>query len=1028
MTLAGLSIKRPIATAMIMVSMIFIGVLAMRTMKSELMPSMEIPVVTISTTWTGANPDDVETQITKKIEEILPNVEGIDRISTTSVYGRSSVVVRFDFGVDVNTKVTDIQREISRIANRLPDDAGTPIARRVRGSSGGAAMTVIFSGENKSELNTFLEQYLKPRLERLEGIGEVNIYGSPTKQIQVQVDTDKLAAYNLSPMELYSIINGATLTLPLGTIETGTKQFTTRYMSEPDSLADIENIVINSNGNILTLKDLADVVYTTEDVTTKGFLNGEESIVVQITKSKEGSTIDLNNGAKKALKSLQTILPAGAKYVIFSDSSEDIEQAISNVSSSALQGLILATIIMFIFLKNIRATLVASSSLPIAIIFTFAFLSLAGTSLNMISLMGLSIGVGMLTDNSVMVIDNIYRHMTELKSPVREAAELGTAEVTSSIIASSLTTMIVFVPILFIPGMAKEIFQDLAYSVIFSNIAALIVSITLIPMLSSRMLSNKMILDKEGKLFSNVREFYLKILRVSLKRRAIPIIITVIVAIYAVLGPANSFKMIFMAEQDKGKYSAIADIGKGIDVKKAEEILRLMEEKIKANEFTESYTAFIANSERISFNINIGKKNTRNKSVFDIINNMREELEVIPGLRLFLNSDHVTGGTPQREVEMIIMGPDIDELNDIGKRLLEIATTSSGIVDVRSSFDPGATEARVVLNKEKIKSYGINSSLIVQHLNYYLLGGDRGNTVTVKTGLEEIDVLVRLPKDSRNDINKVRNLNIKIADGKFIKLSEVADIIMAEGVAQITKTDRIYSITIGANDGGIGTGAIRNLFNNAYRDMKLPSSISFRWGGNAENFGNTLSQLSTGLLISLFLIYALLAAQFESLALPIIVIGSIPLAVIGAILGLYITKQTVDMMAMIGIIMLAGIVVNNAIVLIDFIKMTRERGFDRDEAILETGRIRLRPILMTTMTTVFGMIPLSLGIGEGSETYRGMAISVIFGLTVSTLLTLVLIPIFYTLFDDFARVLKYIYYKISRNGFKAKLKRRNNFM
>ena len=1023
MTLAGLSIKRPIATAMVMVSMIFIGVLAMLTMKSELMPSMEIPVVTISTTWTGANPDDVETQITKKIEEILPNVEGIDRISTTSVYGRSSVVVRFDFGVDVNTKVTDIQREISRIANRLPDDAGTPIARRVRGSSGGAAMTVIFSGENKSELNTFLEQYLKPRLERLEGIGEVNIYGSPTKQIQVQVDTDKLAVYNLSPMELYSIINDATTTLPLGTIETGTKQFTTRYMGEPDNLIDIENIVINSNGNILTLKEIAEVVYTTEDVTTKGFLNGEESIVVQITKSKEGSTIDLNNGAKKALKSLQTILPAGAKYVIFSDASEDIEQAISNVSSSALQGLILATIIMFIFLKNFRATLVASSSLPIAIIFTFSFLSLAGTSLNMISLMGLSIGVGMLTDNSVMVIDNIYRHMTELKSPVREAAELGTAEVTSSIIASSLTTIIVFVPILFIPGMAKEIFQDLAYSVIFSNIAALIVSITLIPMLSSRILSNKMILDKEGKLFSKVRELYLKILRISLKKRAIPIIVTVIVAAYAVLGPASSFKMIFMAEQDKGKYSAIADIGKGIDVKKAEEILRLMEEKIKANEFTESYTAFIANSERISFNINIGKKNTRKKSVFEIINNMREELEVIPGLRLFLNSDHVTGGNPQREVEMIIMGPDIDELNDIGKRLLEIATSSPGIVDVRSSLDPGATEARVVLNKEKIKSYGINSSLIVQHLNYYLLGGDRGNTVTIKTGLEEIDVLVRLPKNSRNDINKVKNLNIKIADGKFIKLSEVADIIMAEGVAQITKTDRIYSITIGANDGGIGTGAIRNLFNEAYRDMKLPSSISFRWGGNAENFGNTLSQLSTGLLISLFLIYALLAAQFESLVLPIIVIGSIPLAVIGAILGLYITKQTVDMMAMIGIIMLAGIVVNNAIVLIDFIKMTRERGFDRDEAILETGRIRLRPILMTTMTTVFGMIPLSLGIGEGSETYRGMAISVIFGLTVSTLLTLVLIPIFYTLFDDSARILKYIYYKISRNGLRVRLRK-----
>ena len=505
MTLAGLSIRRPVATTMIMISVMFIGLIAMFSMKSELLPNMDIPVVTVSTTWNGAVTEDVETQVTKKIEEILPNVEGIDKIESTSAYGRSQIIVKFDYGIDADDKVTEIQRELSKIANDLPSDADTPIAKKVEAGAGNITMVIMMSAPNKQELSSFVEEYLKPKFESLPGIGQVQVFGNPDKQVQIQVDSDKLATYNMSPMELYNMIRMSSLNVPLGTIGTGSKDIIVRFMGELNYIDTFEDMILHSNGNTLRVKDVADVVLTTEDPSDVSYLSGDESIAVVVEKSSDGSTIELNKRAMDALESLKSIMPPDTKYEVLLDTSEDINKSISNVSSTAVQGLILATLVLLFFLKNLRATLLVSAALPVAVIFTFAFLALNGTSLNLISLMGLSIGVGMLTDNSVVVVDNIYRHMTELKSPVMEASDNGTTEVAMSVIASALTTMVVFIPILFIPGIAREIFRDLAYSIIYSNLAAILVSLTLIPMLSSRFLTNKTDVTKEGKIFGTVK-------------------------------------------------------------------------------------------------------------------------------------------------------------------------------------------------------------------------------------------------------------------------------------------------------------------------------------------------------------------------------------------------------------------------------------------------------------------------------------------------------------------------------------------
>lgn len=999
MTLAGLSIRRPVATTMVMISIMFIGLMAMFSMKSELLPNMEIPVVTISTTWSGAVAEDVETQITKKIEEILPNVEGIDKISSTSTFEKSTIVVEFNFGIDADEKTTEIQRELSKITNDLPDDAGTPIAKKVEAGAGNLTMILMFSAENRSELSTFIEEYLTPKLESLTGIGQVLVFGNPDKQLQIQFDSDKLAAYNLTPVELYNLISISSKNLPLGTVQTGNKNIIARFMGELNYIDEYKNMVIQSNGNTLKLSDVADIVLTTEDFSDKGFLSGKEAIPVAIEKSADGSTIELNKAATKAIESLKSVMPPGTEYKVLMDSSEDIESSISSVSSGAVQGLVLATIVLLLFLKNIRATFLVSAALPVAIIFTFAFLALNGTSLNLISLMGLSIGVGMLTDNSVVVVDNIYRHMTELHSPVMEASENGATEVTLSVIASSLTTMVVFIPILFIPGIAREIFRDLSYSIIYSNIAALLVSLTLIPMLASRFLSNKINITAEGKIFGAVKNNYMKLIKWALKNRLKTVAISIILFVVSLMVGPRFLKMEFFPKQDKGRYSIAVELGKGLDLDKSIAIANQIEDIVKNEPNTKFYFT-VAQNDQLSVNVDIGKKDTRDISVFDIINKVRPLAEKIPDTRVSV-SEEFSMRTPSRDVEFSIVGTNLDELKVVGKNIIDKLKQYPGAVDIKSTLDPGNVEARIVLNRDKIRSYGLDPISVGQILSYSILGGDRSNTVTVKTGSEEIDVMVRLPKEKRRDINDIKNINIKVGDNKFIKVSDIVDIVYAEGSSEINKTDRIYSVTVSANDGGVGTRAIQDQMVKAFNESNPPASVSYRWGGDSENLSDSVSQLGMALGISIFLIYALLAAQFENFLLPFIIIGSIPLALIGIIWGLIVFGQAVNVMVMIGMILLAGVVVNNAIVLIDFIQLTIERGSNRTEAVLESCRTRLRPILMTTMTTVLGMLPLSLGIGEGSEVYRGMAITVMCGLTFSTLLTLVVIPILFTLVEDF---------------------------
>lgn len=1000
MSLAGVAIRRPVATVMVMVSMVFLGIVAMLSMKSELLPNMNIPMILITTTWNGAVPEDVNSQITKKIEDSLSGVDGIKKITSKSSFETSVIRVEFDYGVNIDLKRGDVQREIDAISGDLPSDASKPVTQKRLVGSGNTAMMLNVSGPNFLELTTFVNEFMIPRFERISGVGSVETLGAPEKQIQIQFDTDKLAAYDLTPVELYDLIKLSTVNVPLGVVRTPDKNVVARFMGEFNYLDEFKNMILKSNGKTLRLGDVAEVVLTTEDPVDATKLNGNKSIMITIEKSTDGNILSITNAVKKALDEMEPYYPTGIKVKTVMDYSENINSSISGVKGNAVTGLILATIILFVFLKDVRATSLISLALPIAIIFTFAFLSLMNVTINIISLMGLSIGVGMLTDNSVVVIDNIYRHMTELKKPVREASEDGATEVAVAILASALTTMVVFIPILFIPGVAREIFRDMSLSIIFSNVAALIVSLTLMPMAASRFLKSDVDITKEGKIFSKLKANYEKVIDWAINNR----VKTVLIAFGAfffmmVVGPMNT-KTGFLPKQDFGRYAVVLEFEKGISLNKAEAITEQAVDIVKKNPLTRTYITLVSGNTGI-VNVDIGPKTDRKKSIFEVMESLRPALSEIPGVKFNLKDDYQSSGG-DRDVEFRVSADSLEVAEKIAKQVQEKISKNPKITDITSSIEGGNVEARVVLDRDKIKAYGINPLDIGRTISYSFLGGNRGTgqTISVKTGTEEIDVLIRLPETDRTEVASLEGLNVRSSDGRFIKVSDVAKIVLAEGASEITKTDKIFYVSVSANDGGIGLSKVQSEMVKAFNETNPPKGVSYSWGGTSQLFNEAIVQMGMALAISIFLIYAILASQFENFLLPIIILASVPLALIGVYGGLLMTNSPFDMMVMIGIIMLAGTVVNNAIVLIDFIKILRERGYDMNTAVKESCATRLRPILMTTLTTVCGMIPLALGFGDGAELYSGMSIAVIFGLSFSTLLTLVVIPVLYIMVEN----------------------------
>lgn len=993
------SIRKPATTIMFIISMIFFGFLGLRKMPIEMLPNINKPTVRIRIKWDGATPDDVDKMITRKIEDVLPNVEGIVEYSSESSAETSLIFIKFKYGTDVETKITLIQNELNQIRNKFPDDMDEPSIRK-SSSSDVPALTFTLYGGDKMEMRSYAENNLKPMLERLEGVSEINVYGGQEQEVAIEIDPDKLENYNLSIVDVYNKMKSASANLPGGILREGEKEYLVKIEAEIETADEIREIILsNKDGHLLKLKDVASIKVAPKDIKSIYRKNGEDSIVVIISKTDSGNAVSIVNNSKKLLERNRGSLPLNTKLNYEFDSSITINNSINNVKSSGIQGLVLASAILFVFLKSISATIIIAVAIPISIIFTFFLLNMQGISINLISLMGLSLGIGMLVDNSVVVVDNIFRHMTELGKNKIQAAKDGAEEMALPVLASTMTTVAAFLPLVFQEGLAKEQFNNLCYAISYSLLASLIISLTFVPMIASKIMDQKKNLNAEGKIMTTFRKIYVNSLKWSIRRRGI--VLLILFALFSgSLYVASKLGGRFTPTIDEGRYAVVAKLPSGSDVNKGDRIGKILEEKVKDLPFVVDYTVS-ANGTSSILNINAGLKTSREESMSDILKKLRETFVEIPDMELTIAPGYRFGTRGLYDLEFELYSDNEAQLQIISEQLKEQIKKIDGIYDVTSSFEGGKPEGKFYINREKAEYYGLDVKDIATMIQTQILGG---TPIKINSDNSEIDVTLKLQKKYRESTGLILDSRITLKSGENIRISDVAEFRAEEGPSKIEKKDKKKKIVIYANmKDELDLKTAQELVIQTLEDMGYPEGITYGTGGKSADMAEMSEQLQYTFMIAVFLIYFILVWQFESFIMPFVIILSIPLSTTGAFYALYLAGVSIDAMVSVGFVMLAGIVVNNAIVLIDFINFRREVGDNMNKALITAGKTRLRPILMTTLTTVLGMLPLMFSNGEGSEIYKGMSFVVVFGLSAATLLTLIVIPIFYYFIDDFVK-------------------------
>lgn len=993
------SIRKPATTIMFIISMIFFGFLGLRKMPVEMLPNINKPTVRIRIKWDGATPDDVDKMITRKIEDVLPNVEGIVEYSSESSAETSLIFIKFKYGTDVETKITLIQNELNQIRNKFPDDMDEPSIRK-SSSSDVPALTFTLYGGDKMEMRSYAENNLKPMLERLEGVSEINVYGGQEQEVAIEIDPDKLENYNLSIVDVYNKMKNASANLPGGILREGEKEYLVKIEAEIETADEIREIILsNKDGHLLKLKDVANIKVAPKDIKSIYRKNGEDSIVVIISKTDGGNAVSIVNNSKKLLERNRGSLPLNTKLNYEFDSSITINNSINNVKSSGIQGLVLASAILFVFLKSISATIIIAVAIPISIIFTFFLLNMQGISINLISLMGLSLGIGMLVDNSVVVVDNIFRHMTELGKNKIQAAKDGAEEMALPVLASTMTTVAAFLPLVFQEGLAKEQFNNLCYAISYSLLASLIISLTFVPMIASKIMDQKKNLNAEGKIMTTFRKIYVNSLKWSIRRRGI--VLLILFALFSgSLYVASKLGGRFTPTIDEGRYAVVAKLPSGSDVNKGDRIGKILEEKVKDLPFVVDYTVS-ANGTSSILNINAGLKTSREESMSDILKKLRQTFVEIPDMELTIAPGYRFGTRGLYDLEFELYSDNEAQLQIISEQLKEQIKKIDGIYDVTSSFEGGKPEGKFYINREKAEYYGLDVKEIATMIQTQILGG---TPIKINSDNSEIDVTLKLQKKYRESTGLILDSRITLKSGENIRISDVAEFRAEEGPSKIEKKDKKKKIVLYANlKSELDLKTAQELVIETLEDMGYPEGITYGTGGKSADMAEMSNQLQYTFMIAVFLIYFILVWQFESFIMPFVIILSIPLSTTGAFYALYLAGLSIDAMVSVGFVMLAGIVVNNAIVLIDFINFRREVGDNMNKALITAGKTRLRPILMTTLTTVLGMLPLMFSNGEGSEIYKGMSFVVVFGLSAATLLTLIVIPIFYYFIDDFVK-------------------------
>lgn len=1018
MSLAKISINRPIMTTMGLLVFILFGAIAYFTLNLNLQPDIEIPYVTIQTIYPGAGPKEVETLISKKIEDAVSTVSKIERVESYSLDGASIVIIEFKMGKDPDIANQEVKDKVDEIINELPSDAKKPIVQKVDLKAFPIIDVILTGNMDPRELYDIADKTLKDRFSQVEGVAKVNISGGQEREIRLVIDNKVAFENSISMPQLIQLLAAQNINMPGGYFNISNQEFTVRVLGEFKDLETINELQVPTFFGPKKIKQFAEVKDSGKDIrrravyfNVKGNFRNENVIKLGIVKSADGNVVKVADGIKAAIPEIKATLPKGTNIEIINDESEFVRSSVNDTMSNVMLGVLFTSFVLLVFLGNIRSTIIVALSMPLSIISTFMLLKMFDLTLNMMTLMGLSVSVGVLVANSVVVLENIFRHK-DLGLSTKEAADIGTTEVTVAVLASTLTNLVVFLPLANMSSIVGQFLRELALAATFATIFSLIISFTLTPMLASLIIPDNMKQSKISefldKIFKSWDNAYAKTLHYTLKnkkRSIVVIVFSFLIFIVSAVVFGSRLGVEFIPNLDDGKIKIEVELPEGYNLDKTAAVLKDIENIVKKTKEVKHTVTELGKTSDLNTGTNMARMDVqlvdakeRNVHISKVITKFVKELAFIPDAKILVDYAN-TGGDGGAPIQFYLMGQDVNKLEELKNELLKNIKDVPGLNNLDQSSRAGKPEITVYPDRTKLSEAGIT----IQELAISVRAAIEGIEATkYRLRGDEYDITLTFADETINSKDKVANITIvSNQTGVAYRLSELADVKYTNGFTKIIHRDKYTTIAFtGSPAEGVPLGNVTSELQKRFDNMQLPAGYRIVWGGNVKMMNEMVADMLFAFGLAIILTYMLLAAILESFVQPIYILVTVPLAMIGVFFIMFITNTAFGITALMGVIMLIGIVVNNAILMLDYTnQLLREKGLHAREALIEACPTKLKPILMSTLAIILGMLPMALGIGDaGAEMRTPLGVVSIGGMVASTVLTLWVLPSFYYVF------------------------------
>lgn len=1017
MFLSDLSIRRPILAAVTMLTLVTIGIFSYRRLSVEMYPNVEIPVVSIVTKFPGASPDSVEREVSKKLEEAVNPIAGVKRVISYSREGVSTVVVEFRLEEKINEVAQEVRAKINATKGELPQGIEDPIIQKIDFNALPViSLAVRSSTVSPRDLTSLVEKKIKRRIETISGVGKVDLVGSAKREVNVVIDPVRLEALGIGVDTVISGLSSENVNTPLGRLNSGGAEYTLRIAGKPVRVEQFRSMVIaERSGRPVKLSEVADVIDGVEEERSLALVNGVPAVALDVQKQSGANLVEVVDAVKKRLSQIRADLPPDVTIEAVRDASVMTRDSLRDVQETMVIGGILTILIVFCFINSWRSTVITGLTLPISVISSFIILNALGMTLNIMTLMALSLAIGLLIDDAIVVRENIVRHIEKGESHFT-AARAGTSEIGQAVFATTMSIVAVFVPVAFMKGIVGRFFFSFGITVTFAVLVSLLVSFTLDPMLSSRwhdpaihrtgrrgLISRS--LDRFNNIFEKMAERYRGVLGWALTHRK-TVLFTAFGAFAGGLAIFGSLESAFMTEFDKGEFQVSFKTAPDASLSESRDRVNAMLAAIKdMPEISHTYATIGAGDSGTVRSgilyVKLNERSERKKNQTQIQRDARNRLSQVAGVTISIE-DPGRVGSSVKSLVVNVRGEDIDLLKKYSAQLKDEMYAIPGIVDVEATLEQDIPEYRLIMDREKSMNAGIMTDRVVRSVGA-LVGGQAVTTYEDEDG-DSVDVLVRLSAQLRQDPSQIRNLRFTVQRENdppaLMALGNIASYDVSDSPSEINRQALTREVVVTANLDGVPLGTAVSKIKKASEKIKMEPGYRIVFSGEAQDMEESFGYMAESLLLAVILVYLILAAQFESFFEPLAIMLSLPLSIVGMAGMLLITGDTVNIMSLIGLIMLMGLVTKNAILLVDYAKVLQKRGMERREAVMASGRTRLRPILMTTLAMIFGMLPLAFALGSGAEMRAPMARAVIGGLLTSTLLTLFVVPVMYTVLDD----------------------------